>query len=429
MMLRRGFTLLEVTLAAAMGGVILLACVGIFGALDRSDRLLEARAEQSGDLQRMRLVMQRTFMRIVTSDAPKPFVNDGRSNPARRPGQDADATPPPPRLILENSRISQIATMTSEKGLTLSPQRLEVVLIESPVPTAKVDEVEELLAGRVRGGSTRRSDREKTSNFSKGSGGAAGSASRSGIDGAGKAGGTGSNAGESKLGGSKADGSKLGGSRLEAPSLGSSGLDTKGLSSTGGAGKLSDAIAAAKDRAATAGGGGSGETDGDDDDEMTVRCTRGAFELRPQELNGRQRATMARRGMDGVTSWELWWVPLKPRVPEGVEPPASLMRRPLDEPTLVASNIRSLQWKLFDDRKKKTTGTATWQADLPAYVEVMVETTAGLKAEWMFEVDWATGSEVPGARAAANQGVRDTPRATPVDEGGKPPKPVGGGSK
>ena len=71
-MTRRGFTILEVTLAAAMGAIILLAGAMLFLVMDRSDRSAKNRFETTAEMQRTRLVMQRVFSQLLVTDEAKP---------------------------------------------------------------------------------------------------------------------------------------------------------------------------------------------------------------------------------------------------------------------------------------------------------------------------------------------------------------------
>lgn len=140
------------------------------------------------------------------------------------------------------------------------------------------------------------------------------------------------------------------------------------------------------------------------DDPTSSRVIRGALELRPQ----RTRSRTARPEAPEQVLWELWWVPLAPRTdPDPEAPPPSM----IGDPFLVASDISYLQYRMFDDRVRKTSYQAAFMQDIPAYVEVEVETARGLKANWLFEVSWSIGNELPpdqtpssGSDAAAGKG-------------------------
>jgi hypothetical protein len=184
------------------------------------------------------------------------------------------------------------------------------------------------------------------------------------------------------------------------------------------------------------GKGASGDTDrrdaasesgaGQEGDVAPVRAVRGAFELRPQEPTAEQWRQARARGEDPEPVWQMWWVPLPPRENGSPAPSADEIME-AGEPFLVASNLRYVQWTMFDDNEHKAAMTATWEQQLPAHIEVAVETVSGLNANWMFEVDWGRGPEVPPkpVDAGAKQAQPVDPASgggTPAD-GGKPPAP------
>jgi hypothetical protein len=66
----------------------------------------------------------------------------------------------------------------------------------------------------------------------------------------------------------------------------------------------------------------------------------------------------------------------------------------LGRPYFVAGNLKYARWTAFFRKEKRGDLVSTWSSDLPAYVELQVETSAGLQSNWMFEIDWANGPEV-----------------------------------
>ncbi|CAG1006041.1 hypothetical protein PHYC_03282 [Phycisphaerales bacterium] len=135
---RRGFSLLETVLAAAIGSIIVVIAASMFLGVERTDRSLGVRTEQSGDLARARLVMQRAFVSLLVSNA-RPA--------ARRPGtvvaRDANAPPPPaeperkltPRFSLDaDPRLDRLRMTRKDDDRVYGVQRLEIVLTDSPVP-------------------------------------------------------------------------------------------------------------------------------------------------------------------------------------------------------------------------------------------------------------------------------------------------------
>ena len=121
--------------------------------------------------------------------------------------------------------------------------------------------------------------------------------------------------------------------------------------------------------------------------------------------------------------WQIWWVPL-PRIGSdgtvevlpGSDPAQG---DPVSRQYLIASNLRYVKWTVFQGRQRKDELTSIWSGDLPAYVELEVETAASLRVNWMFEIDWAVGPEVPHksstAGGAAN-GKSDTTGGSRFDQ-------------
>jgi hypothetical protein len=420
---RRAFTLLETMLAAAIGALVVFACLGMFLLMNRTDRSMEARASDQAQLERLRFVMERTFSTLLMSDEPrtthpgelsvatpvenlqaamkdaKPgdpkapggaaggagtdrfgsndrfgstdrFGSDksggagnqgGSSRFAPRsgapgaigdrtdkPGDAADPTkegdsknpavrtPPPPRLILAADQVAQgTMTHTLAPGQpaqeALVPQRLEVVLFQSPVPTDNIDPVE-LALNSVR-------PKKTSSRFNNDSHSQTTPADR--------------------------------GSGVDRPPT------------------QTEQDAAVETMTAP------------------VRSVRGAFEVRPQpprNSNGQMmQASFPQDLQQNITGlWQVWWVPL-PRldstgVPEAPQDPADLAEGAIPQipqPFLVASDLRYIKWTVFHERDRKPELSSTWSGDLPAYVEVEAQTAAGLAVNWMFEIDWAVGPEVP----------------------------------
>ncbi|MCB9844978.1 MAG: prepilin-type N-terminal cleavage/methylation domain-containing protein [Phycisphaeraceae bacterium] len=103
------------------------------------------------------------------------------------------------------------------------------------------------------------------------------------------------------------------------------------------------------------------------------RVVRGVFELRPDE-----------------DSWSMWWRPVQPDGSPQI--PGFETRRELSAVRL-ASGIVWCQWQAFRDRERVGELDATWSNELPAYMELEVETVSGLYANWLFEMGWSVGPE------------------------------------
>jgi type II secretory pathway pseudopilin PulG len=379
---RAGFTLLETMLAATIAALVVLVLLSVMFAMERSERVLAARAEQSGDLQRARLVMQRVSMNILMSSKPPPR----KDSTARATAETGDASKAgdkgagdkgkgaapaeapqdaiTPRLILDaDPRLAGLfMSKGDEPGSRYAIQRLEVVLTDSPVPSTSRDE-----AVFVQSGAPRRR----------------------------------------RPGGGEEESGPRRATRDEQAS--------------------GDAAVRAAVFAEEAQG--------------MVRAPRGALEFWPQTGEGTQRRLEAIRGLAAddpsrPVLWDLWWVPLPPRSedPEGPPPPEAAWAN-MGEPYLIASNIRFARWTAFDDREKKVRLAAARRQDLPAYVELEMETAAGLRVHWMFETDCAVGPEVPPtaqelrdrAVESADGKKADTPGAGRKGTGGgAAPQPTGG---
>ncbi len=104
---RRGFTLIELTLATLLGAAVAGACFGVFAAIQRADNSSRKRSDSMVSLSRMHRTMQRAC-RTLLLDLPNPHM-------AGTP----DPSPKRPRVVL------------TEGGSGL--QRLEVSLSQAPI--------------------------------------------------------------------------------------------------------------------------------------------------------------------------------------------------------------------------------------------------------------------------------------------------------
>jgi prepilin-type N-terminal cleavage/methylation domain-containing protein len=424
---RPGFTMLELLLAVALGALVILATLGVFFQIDRTETLLSRRAKDANELSNLRLVIERVTSNFVMSTDPLPARDaaaeqSGSRFGATRNARDPSAPAPVPRLILEPDPVVAGATMLRRGGVDWNAdatrvQRLEVVVSDSPVPEQETDVFARARArmdgGRkfyVRGDLSERRKGGKES--------ASGGSASSAASGAAKS-------------GSKSDaGGGAGGlsmKSLEMPAFG--GGDKSKSSAKGGS---SDAKEKGRGAKGEVDKGAAGDTDrrdpgaGPEGDVAPVRAVRGAFELRPQEPSAEQWRQARARGEEPEQAWQMWWVPLPPRE-NGSSAPSIDEVMEAGEPFLIASNLRYVQWTMFDDNEHKSAMNATWEQQLPAHIEVAVETVSGLNANWMFEVDWGRGPEVPPKPTDAG-----AKQAQPVDpasgggggapaDGGKPP--------
>ncbi|MBX3382197.1 MAG: hypothetical protein KF864_01685 [Phycisphaeraceae bacterium] len=350
--------MLEVAMAASLGSILVLACVAVFFTIDRTDGLLARRAEQAADLQRLRLVVQRATSTLVMSNAPQVTQTDGvRAGARGLEVTNTDASQPAPRLIIDRDPLMGRYSMTSSGGGQWRPdqarvQRYEVVLSDPPVPSEAWD-----LFSRA------------------GVGGGVGRARQS-----------------TRASSRFQEGSKFSGE-------GESKFSDRGETNERGVRRTDNAA----------------QTPAEDDvTQAPVRAVRGALELRPQALDAKERRRIADQGEDAPVAWEMWWVPLPPRESANSPPPTFDEVASAGEPYRVASNLRYVKWTVFHERQRKQAHSATWHGQMPAYIELAVETTAGLTANWMFELDWSRGPEVP-PRPAVPAGPT---QARPVNEAG-----------
>jgi hypothetical protein len=144
----RGFTLLETMLAALIGSLVLGVCMTMFAFLDRSDRRMGARFEQAMGLERLRRAVDRAMSTLVMSSEPPRRGGENRTVGGTPAGAAPEADPrplPPPRFLIEPDgsptverlvKRARIAGMGATTGIT-TPQRMEVVLERSPIPTPR----------------------------------------------------------------------------------------------------------------------------------------------------------------------------------------------------------------------------------------------------------------------------------------------------
>jgi hypothetical protein len=179
-------------------------------------------------------------------------------------------------------------------------------------------------------------------------------------------------------------------------------------------------------------GPGDGITRVEDDAEDTTptRAIRGAFELRPMVVTGSDGRPKAKLLENGNPLWDLFWVPLPPRPAEFAGSPEELLqyeelRREaertgsLGDEFKIASDIAWMRWQMFQDRVRRLEYAGTTWSELPAYVELEIETANGMTGNWLFEVSADQGLETPaeegepdrsgtGSRAAGARGTDGT---------------------
>ncbi len=411
----RAFTLVELMLAVVVSTLVIAAALAMFFTFERSDRALERRFDDAANLERVHFVLGRALSTIVVTDSTR-APGEGRDE---NPDNAADATPDAGSILNEAKRLAASRTVTRTPGgaaipgtapkpgdLTATdesatdraknklppspprillesaggapadssapaPQRLELVLMRSPVgdPRLTHEELEKAARHSIFEDRNRRRP-----------------------------------AGESRN------------RRVNAADAGKAPRSSESPDPTRDP---------ARDPA-------SGDTDAQPDsgdsevtmEDTVLRAVRGSFELRPQDK-------IPIRGDGEIETrpvWELWWVPLAPRTEPLAEPgQPNETPVPAGTPTRVASNIVALQWRAFDDREFKTTYAASYWNDLPAYFDVKIETLSGLTGHWLFEVDSVRGQEISSgsdrrdaarASSAVNRAGATPPTGSKGAEGG-----------
>lgn len=363
----RGFTLLEVVLATAMGAMVIVVSLALLSSMERLDRPMARRQQELADLYRARLVIQRSLSSLVMSNTAPPVQPGVRRNAegagdqktqsafeAEAIARASRAARPPARLILEPDQSSELRARLVDVGLpaeqATSIQRFEVVIDSPPIaPNHRAELSDAVMLELVR---------------SRRAAGASGTSA--------------SVAPESSTG--------------EARSV-QGALPARASSEQLQAALLSGRTDA-QERAQTQprnrrGGASSGGRLG---------ALRGAFEIRPMMRPSEQRGEQV--------LYELWWRPMPARsdrpVPPGTaaaaEPEPITDPRQLEawgEPVLLLSNLLQCRWQLFSTGEKRGSHSAVWERELPAYVEFELKTKSGLYANWMFEVGWSLGPEMP----------------------------------
>lgn len=165
-MTRRCFTILETVMASVLASVVVLGCMAAFFALNRSDRVLNARFHEANDLARVQLTLQRAFTSLVLSptgnEEDEQMLEDmgivpintqeqeeeqqqaeedqAEEDPAEGEEAAAEVTPRP-RILLEPDLDPTLTSMLRQSRFAAggggssvaSPQRLEVVLSSVPI--------------------------------------------------------------------------------------------------------------------------------------------------------------------------------------------------------------------------------------------------------------------------------------------------------
>jgi len=118
---RRAFTLIETVLAVVIGGMVLLGCLSVFVASSRAERAYAQRFERTGELWTTQLAVRRTFLSLL--------MDEQTGAAPTGTGVTAEEDAVRPRVILEPDPGAPEGPGGSR------PQRLEVTVARSPVPS------------------------------------------------------------------------------------------------------------------------------------------------------------------------------------------------------------------------------------------------------------------------------------------------------
>lgn len=415
---RHGFTLLEVTLATALGAMVILVCVALLRSMERLERPLAIRQQELADLHRARTVIQRAMSTLVMSDSTPPVNPNARrtasSSTSSTSTESADTKSafettaeataskqqqlarPPARLLLEADQSDELKAMLQQVGVPVdsaaSIQRMEVVIDTPPMAPTFRAELGDVIAATYAQNKTASG---KTATSSTG----------------------------------LSNSSALSTTNAAANSSSSSGTSTSGSArGTALRTRLNNAVqsgATSGNRRALSLNGNSGGT--------KSGSLRGAFEIRPMLTDANLEA---RRGGNPVL-YELWWSPL-PAAKDTSKtsalsanssaPTSTTIDDPRTveawgEPVLLADNLVKCRWQFFSTGEKRSAHSAVWDKELPAYVEFEIQTKTGLYENWMFEIGWSKGPELATTAAEAVGGGADGAQPTgagPLDSNGNP---------
>jgi prepilin-type N-terminal cleavage/methylation domain-containing protein len=66
---RRGFSLLEMSLAVVVGSMVVMLAIALLNSIERGNAMMSLRTQQTVDMQTTRLVLNRTFSTILAAQA------------------------------------------------------------------------------------------------------------------------------------------------------------------------------------------------------------------------------------------------------------------------------------------------------------------------------------------------------------------------
>ena len=385
----RAFTLLEVVLASVLGVVVITTCIGVFAAIDRSHRRQEQRLDETLQFARAHQTIERALQNVVMVEArpPESELDDRFKEQARLidEGRDLPVDSTSRFTLRKDPFDSGALPFTRQQAVySMRPQVLELAVRSSPVFGGEVQPDAAFSTRTVAHGSARaddrRHDRRGQSDFTP--------ATR------------------------RSDGGTQG--------------DLQPSDSA------SDPLS----------------LDYNIDDAARAPGVRGVFELRPDgEIPGAAVAQPAgarapvspvrppSSDSSGQRGWTLWWRELPHRDPVVNSPSqdalsgAALPKTDDDHtpPTAetsgdssrraqsgdsrasrdflveagdealrrvpLVSGLKSCRWEAYRRDRQDADFSATYEAELPSYVSLELESLSGRRENWMFEIGWSDGPE------------------------------------
>lgn len=414
----RGFTLLEVTLAAVLGAMIVFSCLALFGAIERAQRRHEVRVAQTNDFTRAYQIIERSFRLLVMSEQD----NATDADTERRIERDLERSrgtileedpldDQTTRFELEPDELPELGV--SARGVSsfgsfrlmeyenqqVTPQVLRVALRAPPVAGGFADQstntdsgvmlqvVDERARAReaLERSRAQRAAERQTRRTASSTGERSTASDPTIIGGAGDVV-VGAGEEEEEFDASDINRPRAPGVRAEFILLPDGSAPTSAL------------------QAATATGGQAARTDPNAQPGWTLWYREMPPRSAASDLSPDERA----RALAGDTSF----------LTTDIDPadlaldidPASL------RVVRLVSGLKTCHWRVFRRGEFASRITAVSARELPAYVELTLETVGGRRENWMFEVGWSDGPE-PGQLLALAADPLNAPSATSDRDG------------
>ena len=331
---QRGFTILELTLALVIGSTVVVTCFGLMAMIDRAGRTQGARMERRAQLYATQLVVERAMQRLVMNWDDRPDEFDYGNEETFNPELLADGG------VSFTGKAARFVLERDEQhmGQMMSLPARGAMAMAGDIETFEPQRLEVAL-------------REAPVAVLDG-----GWLVENGLV-------------ELRSGEEASQGQRM---------IGVEGMEEEGETEDAdvGASRLVSAEAVFNGLI----GGDAAEQEGEGGARFEVEPgVRGVFEL---TYEGPE---------DG---WTLWWRVLEPLLPIGRAENGELIW-PGDRVALL-ERLRGARWEVYRDRVSGIEEmAAVWKEELPAYVELEVQTLEGMEQKWMFEIGWLDG-QMPG---------------------------------